>query len=692
MWGRITQIAEKLDDTFATEAGDDEVDEDDVSPSNISSQNDGDGWDEADDEDLNFDDEWGGDDDDDDGGEKEDNAADLTPPKEEILQENDQMAHLENGELMTHDDVNGHVDVRNTASGEEAPITTMVIDDDNNDRVVTVSAPGKALIAGGYLVLESPNPGVVIAAKGCKFHSTVTFRPTYGVAQTAASVPTNADLLPFDSSIPVDVYSPQFNQVYTYMLMYSRQKTDLRLELRKNNDELSASSSSNSAIPRNKFIERTLLLCFGYLRMALGDRFHTCCSFQPNTSSSLAIKLRADNDFYSQLARFRERGLDPTPQNVHKLEPFLCPIDKANGGTAVNKTGLGSSAALVTSMVGSLLQFFGVVSLPNSKNECKEPDNGLRISHNLAQICHCYAQGKVGSGFDVSSAVHGSHVYTRFSKDIIKSLLEEVDKINDADFEWLQLSASVAIELFDLVNDESNRWDCTVVPFTLPKGLEIIMADICGGSESPSMARKVLDWKKNRRGAGFLDDYFWKNLKRCNNKIASLLTQDFASNSIVDGLDRDGTLILANRTAEQWKKPMPSSWHEFEGSSWYVAGKLLDLRIALIESRQNLKGMGKAAGVPIEPDAQTKLANATMKLPGVIAAGVPGAGGYDALFVLYVKGEETANGISDKVRDEIGELWKTLSDTGDDAVVCPLNARAAGYGGENGLCVTDLDW
>ena len=218
------------------------------------------------------------------------------------------------------------------------------------------------------------------------------------------------------------------------------------------------------------------------------------------------------------------------------------------------------------------------------------------------------------------------------------------------------------------------------------------MADICGGSESPSMARKVLDWKKNRRGAGFLDDYFWKNLKRCNNKIASLLTKDFASTPVVDGLDRDGTLILANRTAEQWKKPMPSSWHEFEGSSWYVAGKLLDLRITLIESRQNLKGMGKAAGVPIEPDAQTKLANATMKLPGVIAAGVPGAGGYDALFVLYVKGEETANGISDKVRDEIGDLWNSLSDTDDDAVVCPLNARAAGYGGENGLCVTDLDW
>ena len=41
---------------------------------------------------------------------------------------------------------------------------------------VTVSAPGKVLIAGGYLILEQPNVGVVLAAKGCSFHSTVTVR------------------------------------------------------------------------------------------------------------------------------------------------------------------------------------------------------------------------------------------------------------------------------------------------------------------------------------------------------------------------------------------------------------------------------------------------------------------------------------------------------------------------------------
>ena len=137
---------------------------------------------------------------------------------------------------------------------------------------------------------------------------------------------------------------------------------------------------------------------------------------------------------------------------------------------------------------------------------------------------------------------------------------------------------------------------------------------------------------------------------------------------------------------------MPSSWHEFDGSSWDVAGKLLDLRMALLEARQNLKGMGNAAGVPIEPDTQTELADATMKLPGVVAAGVPGAGGYDALFVIYVKGIETAGGGSDQVRDAIGNLWREFSSSDSKTVVCPLTARAGGHGPEDGLCIMELDW
>ncbi len=51
-------------------------------------------------------------------------------------------------------------------------------------------------------------------------------------------------------------------------------------------------------------------------------------------------------------------------------------------------------------------------------------------------------------------------------------------------------------------------------------------------------------------------------------------------------------------------------------------------------SRRLLKKMGDSAGVGIEPAEQTRLCDATALLPGVVAAGVPGAGGVDAIFAI----------------------------------------------------------
>ena len=51
-------------------------------------------------------------------------------------------------------------------------------------------------------------------------------------------------------------------------------------------------------------------------------------------------------------------------------------------------------------------------------------ENSRRLAHNLAQFVHCLAQGKVGSGFDVSAAAFGSQVYTRFDPKVIQPLLD----------------------------------------------------------------------------------------------------------------------------------------------------------------------------------------------------------------------------------------------------------------------------
>lgn len=49
----------------------------------------------------------------------------------------------------------------------------------------------------------------------------------------------------------------------------------------------------------------------------------------------------------------------------------------------------------------------------------------LDLVHNMAQYVHCLAQGKVGSGFDICSAVKGSQIYTRFDERVLRALMSK---------------------------------------------------------------------------------------------------------------------------------------------------------------------------------------------------------------------------------------------------------------------------
>lgn len=74
---------------------------------------------------------------------------------------------------------------------------------------------------------------------------------------------------------------------------------------------------------------------------------------------------------------------------------------------------------MTTAVVAALLNYLGVVNL-TSYGGVQHEEN-LDVVHIIAQTAHCMAQGKVGSGFDVSSAVYGSHRYIRFSPEVISS-------------------------------------------------------------------------------------------------------------------------------------------------------------------------------------------------------------------------------------------------------------------------------
>jgi phosphomevalonate kinase len=74
---------------------------------------------------------------------------------------------------------------------------------------------------------------------------------------------------------------------------------------------------------------------------------------------------------------------------------------------------------MVTSLSGAL--FLHLIS--SSSQSPGRPT--LQIIHNLAQYVHSLAQGKVGSGFDVSAAVWGSQVYRRFSETCLSDVLSK---------------------------------------------------------------------------------------------------------------------------------------------------------------------------------------------------------------------------------------------------------------------------
>jgi phosphomevalonate kinase len=164
---------------------------------------------------------------------------------------------------------------------------------------------------------------------------------------------------------------------------------------------------------KNKFVQLALERTLQLVKEIKGIE-HLRTTLQPG----LDIAILGGNDFYSQRAQLEARGLPRTLKSLEEMPPFV-PL----GVTLENahKTGMGSSAALITSLVAALLVHLQVVD----RQSLTEPlGEGRRLIHNVAQYVHCLAQGKVGSGFDVSSAIFGSHIYTRFDPSVIQPLMD----------------------------------------------------------------------------------------------------------------------------------------------------------------------------------------------------------------------------------------------------------------------------
>jgi phosphomevalonate kinase len=137
----------------------------------------------------------------------------------------------------------------------------------------------------------------------------------------------------------------------------------------------------------------------------------------------------------------------------------------------------------------------------------------MALVHNVAQYCHCLAQGKVGSGFDVSSAVWGSQVYRKFGPDALDELMDESAvrlprSVSDpptaspADVLSPCVVDQPSRSLLPALQPENSRWTNEVAPFELPPHTRLMLADVDAGSDTPSLVGKVLKWRKESSDVG----------------------------------------------------------------------------------------------------------------------------------------------------------------------------------------------
>ncbi|KAF2720618.1 ERG8, Phosphomevalonate kinase [Polychaeton citri CBS 116435] len=406
------------------------------------------------------------------------------------------------------------------------------------DDAVAASAPGKVLLAGGYLVLDRAYTGLVFGLDA-RIHV------------VAKGVPTGNGV----TLQEITVTSPQFEgAVWQYGYRMAERDSGV--------DVTPLRADADLRLDRNVFLETALTYTLSYVTSIAKVHIKPAHVF-----------ILADNDYYSS-PKDIDRGAGAGSQFYN----FALPLSRAS------KTGLGSSAALVTAFTAALLKYYLPTSIFDLATE-----TGKRRLHNLAQAAHCAAQGKVGSGFDVASAVFGSCLYRRFSPSLLMDRPEAGAK-------------GFATQLCALINESGSgaSWDMEIVKeaVKVPKGLRLVMCDVRCGSQTPGMVKKVLAWRKEKPEEAKI---IWDELQEANKALAKEMKS----------------------VAEQ-------------GSDGYERLTQCFTRI-----RHGMRLMSRESDVPIEPPAQTELLDACTRVDGVIGGVVPGAGGFDAISLLIQDTEST---------------------------------------------------
>lgn len=526
-------------------------------------------------------------------------------------------------------------------------------------RATTVSAPGKVLVAGGYLVLDPAYTGLVLATSA-RFYTSVAAH------ESTSNMPV------------VRVRSPQFvDAEWSYAVQLSEDMTD--------SVDFASALRLRVTGRANPFVAFALLYTLHISVELLGID-----AFKDVLGGGLDVVIAGDNDYYSH----RRDGRAPSLDELRALPPRAalgCTLDE------VHKTGLGSSAAMTTSLIAALLLHLGVAECDNH-SQLTLAAKGL--IHNVAQLAHCAAQGKVGSGFDVSASVWGSQLYRRYDPALIKKLMREemgrrilaadatsmlpYDKLallptlNAHNSLWVPVlprgthSVPTAGEgLIELARAQGGDISdiARPAPLQLPPGVLLCLADVDSGSNTRTLVGSVSEWRaKKPEWAAQL----YRVIAAANRSVSDgLLNLHIAFSN--DSAEYSAVIrALAARPSTEWdayRTASPSS----------TADAFIEVRNAIRSVRGGMRELGRLSGAPVEPSEMTRLVDATVAgASGILGAGVPGAGGYDAIYVLYLCPEALeGNPAQYGAPAEVCRVWASWSELSVGPLLCGVDSPGA---------------
>ena len=181
----------------------------------------------------------------------------------------------------------------------------------SNKKVSCISAPGKVLIAGGYVVLEHPNLAITLSTSS-RFYTIIKLKQFTSNLLSLIKSSSSSSSSSSSLHVTIVVDSPQFHTRYIYIYKPIDDKlinvittsTDI------NNNNYNYTNEHNNShhhqAKSNPFIEKSILLTLSFIKKHYskdGKDFLTFLQksvMKSDDTQYLHIKLQANNDFYSQ--------------------------------------------------------------------------------------------------------------------------------------------------------------------------------------------------------------------------------------------------------------------------------------------------------------------------------------------------------------------------------------------------------